>query len=127
MTQQQQQHPTTMTEQQRPTYPPEEVVDGWREEWMNDPDKSIPHRNYIARKAADWQLEQVCDWLDFNYPHVLLSALRGAMRPKPKSLAKLAIEEWGLLKSSFDRHCMGIPKNHIEAALERLKELEVQR
>lgn len=103
------------------TFPSEEVVDGWiREwdEWVGEP--SISLLRYIALRAADWQLEQVCDFLNSHY------ALLERMRPKPKSLAELAIEEWGLLKSDLARQDMGISKGNIEKALEQLKELEAQ-
>lgn len=109
--------------------PPETLLNQWIEEIHNPGCNQVGSDRPLADKAAQWgadeQLGQVCDWWNLNYPEVTLSALLDAMRPKPKSLAELAIEEWETLQFDLDMH--GIwASDKIILALKRLKELEAQ-
>ena len=67
-------------------YPDEGVVKGWRVDWLKGKEDSTEDQ-YIARRAADWELEECCKILrgEFNYHH-LVEPLRAARRPKPPSL-----------------------------------------
>lgn len=107
--------------------PPNHLVDKWTKDWQEIfPDMSLSLQRYISTKAADWQVEECARWLT-EKDSCLVDGLYAAMRPKPKSLADMAISDWNLLQSDLGRHSMGIANSdNIQRALKRLKELELE-
>jgi len=78
-------------------YPDEGVVKGWRVEWLKGKGDSTEDQ-YIARRAADWELEFCIEWLatitmtkPWDTVAQLALELRAARRPEPLSLKKLAL------------------------------------
>lgn len=71
-----------------------EMVDAWHNEWKDLPIiKAGSVLNFVAKKAADWELEACCEWLSVPCPSYGRE-LRAARRPKPRSLKQEALKAW---------------------------------
>ena len=111
---------------QHPITPPHDQVYWWWEEACKRPPSSFYEKlDYVAEQAARWgadmELEACCKWLRQFKPQgdVLSAQLRTHRRPKPPSLAEVALEEVGVFEG------MGTCNiDIIRRALERLQELE---
>ena len=79
-----------MTE--HPITSPAELVEQWRNEWIERREPSGWVGYYIATQAAQWgadqELEACCKWVK---RHWLADELRAARRPKPPSLKEQAL------------------------------------
>ena len=88
------------------SYPPPGVVKQWRVEWLKEEgDAPVTEDQYIAERAADWELESCIDVLGGQWEWDLLSQctgwkefrdkseeiLRAARRPKSVGLKELAL------------------------------------
>ena len=88
------------------SYPPPGVVKQWRVEWLKEEgDAPVTEDQYIAERAADWELESCIDVLGGQLEWDLLSQctgwkefrdkseeiLRAARRPKPVGLKEQAL------------------------------------
>ena len=131
-----------MTDNNHPITPPDELVEDWWEATQKEkPEKWVRHLATQAarwgyeqraanneaelQKARDEELEACCEWLDFNYPHVCITMLRAARRPKPPSLAEEALKQLSGIRTAFKAAWGGdLVDEPIRCALERLQELE---
>jgi len=96
-----------MTKQQHPITPPQELMEQWRDRWIEDAaegntqdlDIRPSFMVYIATQAARWgadrELDACCEWVRSSVFIDLdgHDALRAARRPKPPSLAEQALTE----------------------------------
>ena len=120
-----------MTDQQHPITPPPELVQQWRDEWI---EQSITNKSwvcdYVATQAAQWgadvELEACCKHINqwFAAPKYRIAELRAARRPQPQSLAEEALDQLSSIQIDLTRYGMGISVETIRHALERLQELE---
>jgi hypothetical protein len=117
-------------------YPPPGVVKQWRVEWLKkEGDAPVTEDQYIAERAADWELESCIDVLGGQWEWDLLSQctgwkefrdkseeiLRAARRPKPPSLKELALEQLKSLEVAFlVTHGGNAKTESIRRALEQL-------
>ena len=109
-----------------PITPPPELVEQWRNEWIERREPSGWVGYYIAIQAARWgadqQLELDARWLDhnaLNETHLKITpigdVLKEAMRPKPPSLKELALaaqqrmwdgtsnhDDWNLIRRALE-------------------------
>ena len=85
-----------MTE--HPITPPPELVQQWRDDWVDQSDRSgLWVGEYIATQAARWgadaELEACCEWvINTRVYDMTPNTLRAARRPKPPSLKEQALE-----------------------------------
>jgi len=132
-----------------PVKVPPELVQQWRNEacgsqWFDSrsvyamvADRAAQwgwdQREHEVQEQADQELEAVEHWL-ITGPYgasivasapTLVSDLRAAMRPKPPSLAKQALEQYERVEDILLNHDV-IPAGCIRVALTRLAELEAQ-
>jgi hypothetical protein len=129
-----------MTNNNQPITPPSSLLSRWGGDILNKPENvdvvlecawregvRAARRDYEQRgadelrKARDEELDACVEWLEFHYPHVCISLLRTARRPKPPVSAEEALR----LLDEMDKPS-GVVTNSrcIREALERLKELE---
>lgn len=132
-----------MSNQQHPITPSDELVWKWHLEWCQLKVKDIGINEYMAAQASRWgadqqlqldaeqitqawqkgadaELEACCEWIHDWYGNgsqEVVGNLYADRRPKPPSLADLAIERLELAKKYVD-------VDPIRRALERLQELE---
>lgn len=121
--------------QQHPITPPPELVRQWLDEWI-DSDESGVFMEKLAAQAARWgadqELDACCEYIAgpgrwFVTPQSRLAELRAARRPKPPSLAELALKELErtvVLLMPVTGHKKIKRFDTIRAALKRLQELE---
>ena len=113
---------------QHPITPPPEMLQQWTTEYWGNPGERIGEgEKYIAIQAARWgadkELEACCEYLTrcAAWEPEDVQEMRDLRRPKPKSLAEVALEEVGVFEG------MGTCNiDIIRRALERLQELEGQ-
>ncbi len=126
-----------LTDQQHPITPPPELVEQWRDQWIDDaaedntqdlgisPSFMVHIATQAARWGADQELEACCEWLSVPCPSYGRE-LRAARRPKPPSLAEQALKALqDQIDTSFKLSSKAQERvDLICAALERLQELE---
>jgi hypothetical protein len=91
---------------EHPITPPPELVDQWRDDWLEQPDRrGLRVGDYIAAQAARWgadqELEACCEWLDWQKlakHENLIAYLRAARRPKPPTLNSIALQMLGTIE-----------------------------
>lgn len=115
-----------MTDPQHPITPPPELVERLRSEapyGIRDPirERHLTAAAYCA--GADQELEACLDQLR-RWGFHSVENLRNARRPKPPSLAKQAIAELQSHRTELRSLGRGFYSPAIDAALERLQQLE---
>ncbi len=123
-----------MTEQQQhPITPPPELMEQWRDRWIDDAAEDNTQdlgirpsfMVYIATQAARWgadtELNECCHLLR-QQGFDVIKDLRAARRPRPPSLAEQAL---AALNEIEDRYAgPSTQEILVRRALERLQELE---
>ena len=109
---------------QHPITPPPELVQQWIKECDRPDDpRWQEYEQDIAARAAQWganmELEACCEWLE-QKGFAFVDEIRAARRPKPPSLAEMALEA---LDYSLE-YDVSSKYELLRRALERLKELE---
>ena len=96
-----------MTE--HPITPPPELVEQWRNEWIERREPSGWVGYCIATQAARWgadqELEACCEWVSDDLAYDVADRLRAARRPKPPSLKEQALEVVTGLEKRWDLQC----------------------
>ncbi len=102
-------------------YPDEGVVKGWRVEWLKGKGDSTEDQ-YIARRAADWELDGCCEWLTrwAGWEPEDVQEFRDHRRRKPGRLKEQALAELDLLKADANTHGLDFNASAIRRALETL-------
>jgi hypothetical protein len=98
--------------------PPPELVQQWRDEWVDQSDRSgLWVGEYIATQAARWaadrELDACCEWAA-EQDRGFDDELRAARRPKPPSLKAQALDDLDTLVGR------GRSSDTIRRALEQL-------
>lgn len=122
-----------MTTEQHPITPPPELMEQWRDRWIDDaaedntqdlgirPSFMVHIATQASRWGADQELHALLAWLRVHHYDNLASDLLAARRPKPPSLVEQALE-------AHERMWIGGTTDAdwalIRVALERLQELE---
>jgi hypothetical protein len=73
-------------------HPSAEIIQKWRKEAPSCRDGDVSREIYIARQAADWQLDRCCEELRLMEGDSACDELRAICRPKPPSLKQRAIK-----------------------------------
>jgi hypothetical protein len=79
------------------SHPSAEIIQKWRKEAPVCRDGGVSREIYIARQAADWQLDRCCEELRLMEGDSACDELRAICRPKPKppSLKEQALKALG--------------------------------
>ena len=109
---------------QHPITPPSELVEQWKQQWLNATARNIDLATYISiqayRAGADQELEACCEWLHSkgspNAPR-----LRAARRPKPPSLKEQALAKLEAMERLWEASG-NTPSDAIRRALNELLE-----
>jgi hypothetical protein len=64
-------------------HPSAEIIQKWRKEAPSCRDGGVSREIYIARQAADWQLDRCCEEISFFTSASAAKALRERCRPRP--------------------------------------------
>lgn len=107
-----------------PAIPPADLLKEWEDLWHDE----LEHADVLLIKAfqagADQELEACCEWLEKNQgPNrwEIPASLRTARRPKPLSLAEVALKAIDpIIDGTYELRDI----YSIRAALERLQQLE---
>ena len=89
-----------------PITPPPELVEQWRNEWIERREPSGWVGYYLATQAARWGADQelgaCCAWLIANDNPRWALALQEGRRPKPPSLKERALQAWAAVEAGTD-------------------------
>lgn len=111
---------------QHPVIPPEYLMDLWDEQFAAGK-PLVDIIKEVSQWASDTELEACCEWLQDPDLNVDTYKLRAARRPKPPSLAELALTKTNAILNDPNRALLTEVRKTLEinrTALERLKELE---
>jgi hypothetical protein len=124
-----------MTDNNHPITPPPELFAQWEDDILESRD-NVDYVLYCAwrngfQAGADQELEACVEWLG-DAPVVYNdngdlhpgSYLRDARRSKPPSLKAQALNELRVIRKTFEHQGLGSKTPALDAALERLGELE---
>ena len=110
-----------------PITPPPELMQQWHDQWKLNQISINEIQQLAAQWGADQELEACCEWVDSQCDEVIGNALRADRRPKPPSLAEVALAELNLTADNNGAEISFTQVELIRRALERLQELEGER